>query len=246
MQKFLKRRALVSLILAAMSVPAFAAGDEDNRGEFAMVGDILVARPMGVVLTAAGAVLFVVSLPFTAIAGGVDEAADALVVGPATRDVRALPGMPDVGSLCGPERRQPLSARQLFGPFFARSTRNASATIGSTNLETLPPSEAISRTSVDEMNEQLFDGNKKHVLDRRFEFRVHLRHLKLVLEVRHRAQSAQDEARAGLVCVVDQQPREAFDLDARPERREHLLAQTDPVERIDPSPSSAPTFQSRG
>ena len=34
-----------------------------------MAGDILVARPFGVVLTAVGSVLFVVSLPFTALGG---------------------------------------------------------------------------------------------------------------------------------------------------------------------------------
>jgi hypothetical protein len=102
MQKFLKRRALVSLILAAVSVPAFAAGADDNRGEFAMAGDILVARPMGVVLTAAGTALFIVSLPFTAIAGGVDKAADTLVVGPAMETFVRCLGCPIAGRYTDP------------------------------------------------------------------------------------------------------------------------------------------------
>jgi hypothetical protein len=102
MQKFIKRRVLVSLILGAMSVPAFAAGSEDANDEFAMAGDILVARPIGVVLTAAGAVLFVVSLPFTAIAGGVQKAADTLVVGPAEETFVRCLGCPAAGRYADP------------------------------------------------------------------------------------------------------------------------------------------------
>ena len=82
MQKFIKSRALMALMVAAISVPAFAAA-EDSPSDWAMAGDILVARPFGVVLTLAGTALFVVSLPFSALGGNVKQAADTLVVGPA-------------------------------------------------------------------------------------------------------------------------------------------------------------------
>ncbi len=55
--------------------------DEDPNG-FAMLGDFVVARPIGLVLTAGGAVLWLVSLPFTLLAGNANEAADTLILGP--------------------------------------------------------------------------------------------------------------------------------------------------------------------
>jgi len=55
--------------------------DEDPNG-FAMLGDFLVARPIGLVLTAGGAALWLVSLPFTLLAGNANEAADTLILGP--------------------------------------------------------------------------------------------------------------------------------------------------------------------
>jgi hypothetical protein len=82
MRNFVKHRALPALILAALSVPAVAS-PEDNRGEFAMAGDLLVARPIGAVATVAGTALFVLSLPFSALGGNVKQAADVLVIGPA-------------------------------------------------------------------------------------------------------------------------------------------------------------------
>lgn len=83
MHKLIKSRLLTALIVAAFSAPVWAIGNEDNTGDFAMAGDLLIARPLGVVWTAAGSVLFVVSLPFTALGGNVKQAADTLVIGPA-------------------------------------------------------------------------------------------------------------------------------------------------------------------
>src|SRR5215470_84231 len=83
MQNRIKSRALIVLMCAVIGAPAFAAGPEGRPGDYAMVADLLVARPLGVVFTAVGATVFVVSLPFTAAAGGVKEAAHGLVVGPA-------------------------------------------------------------------------------------------------------------------------------------------------------------------
>ena len=83
MQNRIKSRALIVLICAVIGAPAFAQNPEGRPGDYAMVADLLVARPLGVVFTAVGAVVFVVSLPFTAAGGGVKEAANGLVVGPA-------------------------------------------------------------------------------------------------------------------------------------------------------------------
>jgi hypothetical protein len=55
--------------------------DEDPNG-FAMLGDLVVARPIGLALTAGGTALWLVSLPFTLLAGNVSEAADTLILGP--------------------------------------------------------------------------------------------------------------------------------------------------------------------
>jgi ribose/xylose/arabinose/galactoside ABC-type transport system permease subunit len=49
---------------------------------FAMIGDLLVARPLLIAATVVGAGVFVVSLPFTALGGNVGAAGKALVVDP--------------------------------------------------------------------------------------------------------------------------------------------------------------------
>ncbi|WP_439860146.1 multidrug transporter [Pseudomonas sp. MBLB4136] len=49
---------------------------------YAMMGDLLIARPLLIAATAVGALAFVVSLPFTALGGNVAEAGEALVVEP--------------------------------------------------------------------------------------------------------------------------------------------------------------------
>lgn len=57
--------------------------DTNAPPAYAMVADLLIARPLGLVFTAVGTAAFVVTLPFTAIGGNVGPAADALVVEPA-------------------------------------------------------------------------------------------------------------------------------------------------------------------
>lgn len=49
---------------------------------YAMIGDLLIARPMLIAGTVIGAGVFLVSLPFTAAGGNVKEAGQALVVEP--------------------------------------------------------------------------------------------------------------------------------------------------------------------
>ncbi|HDZ55535.1 MAG TPA: multidrug transporter [Pseudomonas xinjiangensis] len=54
----------------------------EHPGIFAMVGDLVIARPMLAAVTAVGAAAFVVSLPFTLLAGNTAEAGQELVVRP--------------------------------------------------------------------------------------------------------------------------------------------------------------------
>lgn len=49
---------------------------------YAMMGDLLIARPLLICATIIGTAAFVVSLPFTALGGNVKEAGQALVVEP--------------------------------------------------------------------------------------------------------------------------------------------------------------------
>ena len=79
------RRTVAALLVACMMLPqalwAQSAIDE-TPNEWAMVGDLLVARPVGLVLTVGGAAVWLVSLPFTLLAGHAGEAAETLVLGP--------------------------------------------------------------------------------------------------------------------------------------------------------------------
>ncbi|MGM1053858.1 MAG: hypothetical protein ACQEXO_15935 [Pseudomonadota bacterium] len=58
----------------------------------AMVVDALVARPLLAVATVAGTAVFLVSLPFTALGGGVDSAAETLIKTPADATFRRCLG----------------------------------------------------------------------------------------------------------------------------------------------------------
>ncbi|MDR9750809.1 multidrug transporter [Pseudomonas sp. SZMC_28357] len=87
-------KSLQTLLIASLlcfSLPALAnesgSGDPrytiQNPPAYAMLGDLLIARPLLVVGTVIGAAAFVVSLPFTALGGGIGDAGQALVVDPA-------------------------------------------------------------------------------------------------------------------------------------------------------------------
>lgn len=65
----------------AVMVGRNGAVEEDPNG-FAMLGDLVVARPIGLVLTVGGAALWLVSLPFSLLAGNAGQAADTLILGP--------------------------------------------------------------------------------------------------------------------------------------------------------------------
>ncbi len=83
-------RPVARLILAGLlcwSPAAWAASDNVSTvppiDPGAMAMDLALARPGGLVATVAGAAIFVVALPFSALGGNVDEAFDSLVASPA-------------------------------------------------------------------------------------------------------------------------------------------------------------------
>lgn len=97
----MKRESGVGMGLAlmlAMSVagpPAMALDDYEDRASpsgGAMVADALLARPLLAVATVAGAGVFLVSLPFSALGGNVDEAATTLIRTPAEATFRRCLG----------------------------------------------------------------------------------------------------------------------------------------------------------
>ena len=79
------KRSLAALVMVAVSMPAMPAlaSTADAPSAGAMVMDILIARPVGFVITAVGAGAFVLSLPVSALGGNIEQAADELVVKPA-------------------------------------------------------------------------------------------------------------------------------------------------------------------
>lgn len=81
----------VALTLSLLTSPAWASAGQgsgdpsyaiENPPAFAMIGDLLIARPLLVAATVIGAGVFVLSLPFTAFGGGIGEAGQALVLDP--------------------------------------------------------------------------------------------------------------------------------------------------------------------
>lgn len=68
---------------AGFETDMYGPGDGGGPTSAAMVGDALIARPLYAVATVVGATVFLVTLPFSALGGNVDEAASELVTGPA-------------------------------------------------------------------------------------------------------------------------------------------------------------------
>ena len=80
--------AIVALSAALAASSSFAASGSYGRADAGprwedQVMDAVVARPLGIVATGAGAVVWGVSLPFSLLGGNAGEAADSLVGGPA-------------------------------------------------------------------------------------------------------------------------------------------------------------------
>jgi hypothetical protein len=79
------KRAIAVLAIGCMLLPQTLSAQmavDESPNEFAMVGDLLVARPIGLVMVVAGSAVWLVSLPFTLLAGHASEAAGALIGGP--------------------------------------------------------------------------------------------------------------------------------------------------------------------
>ena len=88
MKKSAKHTVILLLIIALIGIPfgsSVLAQDyferqEPSGGE--MIYDVLVIRPIGIVATVVGMAFFVVTLPFSALAGNVDTAGEKLVSDP--------------------------------------------------------------------------------------------------------------------------------------------------------------------
>ena len=87
---------LLMVSLLTTGVPALA-GVEDEPSAAEMAGDLLVARPVGAAITAAGTLIFLASLPLSALGGNVSEAADKLVISPARETFVRCLGCQNVG-----------------------------------------------------------------------------------------------------------------------------------------------------
>lgn len=93
MKLFRTTAAALALTTGLLTLPAQAEEVQTGSGDpaydiqtpkaYAMLGDLIIARPLLIGATAIGAVAFVVSLPFTALGGNVKEAGQALVADPA-------------------------------------------------------------------------------------------------------------------------------------------------------------------
>ena len=94
------KRASAALMMGCLFMPQALLAQQavdDSPNEFAMVGDLLVARPIGAVMTLGGAAVWLVSLPFTAMAGHSSEAAEKLMLGPAQATFYRCLGCRNVG-----------------------------------------------------------------------------------------------------------------------------------------------------
>lgn len=98
--KEVTRRLTAVVLVSMMALPqALWAQDaiDDSPNEFAMVGDLLVARPIGLVMTVGGTAVWLVSLPFTLLAGHAGEAAETLILGPGETTFMRCLGCRDPG-----------------------------------------------------------------------------------------------------------------------------------------------------
>ncbi|KFX70669.1 multidrug transporter [Pseudomonas taeanensis MS-3] len=93
MKLFRSTAVVLALTTGLLALPAQAEMAQQNTSGdplytanapkgYAMIGDLIIARPLLIGATALGAVAFVVSLPFSALGGNVKEAAQSLVVEP--------------------------------------------------------------------------------------------------------------------------------------------------------------------
>jgi len=83
--KCLLQRSIVSVFLGLLlSLPqlSMASTVEETPSALAMTGDLLIARPLLMVITVVSTAVFVVALPFSALGGNTQESAKTLVAEP--------------------------------------------------------------------------------------------------------------------------------------------------------------------
>lgn len=73
---------LITIMLSLTALPVEAATMEEEPSSTAIVFDVLITRPLGIVATAVGTAVFIVGLPFTIPTRSVGVAAEKLVVDP--------------------------------------------------------------------------------------------------------------------------------------------------------------------
>lgn len=79
-------RLMVAAMTLTLAAPQLVLAEEDNPEQpsaLAMAGDAVIARPLGVLITAVGVVTYVVTLPFSLAGGNAKAAGKELVVNPA-------------------------------------------------------------------------------------------------------------------------------------------------------------------
>lgn len=85
------KKCLIIMVIAAMMIMPLASNalateyfETENPSGGAMMFDLAVVRPVGIIATAIGCVFFVVSSPFSALGGNFDTAGEKLVKDPAS------------------------------------------------------------------------------------------------------------------------------------------------------------------
>lgn len=84
MDRILKSVKVLAIAGMLVFVPQAALAErvEENRSMFRMLGDLLVARPLGLVVATDGTAAYIVSLPVSVLGGNAHEAAEKMVVEP--------------------------------------------------------------------------------------------------------------------------------------------------------------------
>ena len=94
-------RRLIALFIGALMLPQTLWAQpsiDQTPSAGAMLGDLVVARPIGAAMTVAGTAAFLVSLPFTLLAGSASEVAETLMIGPAETTFLRCLGCKNPGS----------------------------------------------------------------------------------------------------------------------------------------------------
>jgi hypothetical protein len=92
----LRALALIAALLMCQSSFAYEAPKTPPTG-IEMAADLIIGRPIGLVIALAGTAVFLVGLPFNAAGGNVKDSAEKLVAGPVMSTFVRCLGCPDSG-----------------------------------------------------------------------------------------------------------------------------------------------------